>query len=72
MKLKELCKYCEWNHSGHCTMGNDSWKALMAEKEVTCKDFEPINLCNRCSKICKISWARVVDCPSYESKGRDE
>jgi len=68
MKLKELCKYCEWNHQGHCTMGNNSWRTLMAEENVGCEDFEPINLCERCEKSCdeKLPEVRVVECQSYE------
>lgn len=72
MKLKELCKYCEWLNQGHCMMGNDRWRSLMAEREVDCEDFEPRNLCERCSKKCKnpVPDARVVDCEKFEPKRR--
>ncbi|SMO59575.1 hypothetical protein SAMN06269117_11335 [Balnearium lithotrophicum] len=68
MKLKELCKYCQWNHKGHCTLGNGNWRALMAEEEVSCEDFEPINLCSSCQRDCKenLPEVRVVDCPNYK------
>ncbi|WP_457568317.1 hypothetical protein [Desulfurobacterium sp.] len=69
MKLKELCKYCEWNQQGHCIMGNNNWKALMAENLVNCEDFEPVDLCSSCKRDCKESCpeARIVECPDYES-----
>ncbi len=68
MKLKELCKYCEWNHQGHCTMGNGNWRALMAEEEVGCEDFEPINLCRTCRRNYdkRLPEVRVIDCQDYD------
>ena len=69
MKLKELCKYCEWNHQGHCTMGNDNWKALMAEEEVGCEDFEPINLCVSCKKNCReeVPETRIMEKKTFKA-----
>jgi hypothetical protein len=49
-------------------MGNDNWKALMAEEEVGCEDFEPINLCDSCQKKCKegLPEVRILTCQRYE------
>ena len=40
MRLSEQCKMCKNNWDGHCVMGNDRWKARMADTEIECEEYE--------------------------------
>ena len=40
MRLSEQCKMCKNNWDGHCVMGNDGWKARMADTEIECEEYE--------------------------------
>ena len=40
MRLSEQCKMCKNNWDGHCVMGNDRWKARMADTETECEEYE--------------------------------
>lgn len=33
---------CKNNWDGHCVMGNDGWKAKMADTEIECEEYEEI------------------------------
>ena len=45
MRLSEQCKMCKNNWDGHCVMGNDRWKARMADTEIECEEYEESDYC---------------------------